>query len=226
MVVSMYCQLEELFIEKFKNLKIEGKQFGENQSCEFMKGTGKNIVRCGRKSQFQFENKWYCGKQKSNGDYCMHMGTITKSLNKKKTNKITKAMSKKIADESTQELIDQVTHATLIEPRRAWKGGPYVYRNDVVGAPALVINPDTQTVEGILVNKETLPLNAEAIKMCRSYKLAYELGDDEDDIIEENISENESEEEEDETLETSEEEEEEDDDDDDDENEDEDNEED
>ena len=198
--MTLLLSLEQALLGKFSKLVIETIPVG--QTCEFMKGTGKNLVKCGRKSEFQFEEKWYCGKQKDNGEFSMHMGTISKSLGKKKNNKINKAMSKKIADEQTQDLINQITKATVHKPRRAWKGGPYIYDNGVFGSPQIVINATTQTAEGVLVNvttqtaegekvtKEILPLNAEAIKICRALKITYELLDDEGEVDEEDISDN------------------------------------
>lgn len=165
----------------------------DEHTCAFMKGTGKNKVMCGRVAQFQFDDKWYCGKKKADGSgYTIHMGMMVKSLsNKRKSGKVVKAMSRKIADKNTQELINRMTQTVTTQARRAFPGGPYVIvTSNYGGKYPLIVNEKTQTVEGILVNKEPEKLDAASIKICRLLKLMYEY-DDEDEVVENEMSESE-----------------------------------
>lgn len=184
--MTVHIELEKYFLNKFKNFSLSPPT-SQGGVCEFMKGPVKSQTMCGRKAEFQFEGKWYCGKVKPSGEYSMHMGTVTKTLTKKK--KITKADAKKFADENTKDLIDRITQRSHLVARRAWEGGPYVYTSDDPSLPVLVVNHETQIVTGMLVNKEAVSLNSEAIKMCRAMNLQYEYEEDEDEVNDESLSE-------------------------------------
>lgn len=179
--------IESVLNEKLSKFTISNiKKYLSNGegTCQFIRvGTKQN---CGRNAEFQYEGKYYCGKMKKNGEYTNHMGTVSKG-NKKKM-KLTKAQTRKIADENTQKLINTITSSLEIVTRRAWEGGPYVYSSDVFGTPVLVFRGNERVVEGILEGKEIQPLNSSAITLCRTMKIPYVCDEETEEIQDESMS--------------------------------------